>query len=37
LDGRTAPSELDEDGLAIMAVATLAADKDGGTCKTPSK
>jgi hypothetical protein len=35
--GGSAPPEPDEDGLAIMAIATPAAGEDGGTCKTPSK
>jgi hypothetical protein len=37
LDGGSTPSELDEDGPAIMVMATPIVGKDVGTCKTPSK
>jgi hypothetical protein len=37
LDGGSTLLEPDEDGPSIMAVATSATGKDGGTYKTPSK
>jgi hypothetical protein len=37
LAGGSAPPKPDEEGPAITAVIALAADEDGGTCKTPSK
>jgi hypothetical protein len=37
LDEGSSSSVLDEDGLAIMAATALAASKDSGTYKTPSK